>query len=75
MKASIQLTVKEYESLNNLDLFIHDIDYGWELTCYGTVLHMTEDNLAKFLYYLPLDHYLRSRFQRAGEAVFTSWRK
>ena len=68
MKASIQLTTKEYEKVANI--FNKDVEFRWELTYYGINIMMTEDDLAKFLYYLPLDHDLRSRFQRAGEGVF-----
>jgi len=68
-KAYIYLTIREYYNICAMPAN-KDVEWGAEATCYGIVLHMTEDNLAKFLYYLPLDHYLRSRFQRAGEGVF-----
>ena len=69
MKASIQLTLREADQLG----WIFDnkgVDCAYELTCYGVIWKFTEHQLEKFLYYLPLDHDLRSRFQNAGESVF-----
>jgi len=68
MKAAIPLTSRDADNIQYI--FNKDISTMFELSCYGIIVRMNEDNLAKFLYYLPLDHYLRSRFQRAGEGVF-----
>jgi len=69
MKATIQLTLKEANQL--WWIFDNkDVDCAYELTYYGVTWKFTEKQLEKFLYYLPLDHDLRSRFQRAGEGVF-----
>lgn len=68
MKATIEVTHNEIFTVG-LNYF-RDIKFDSEVNSYGLTLSFDEENLSKLLYYLPQNHILRSRLQRAGERCF-----
>ena len=67
MKATIELTHNE---MFTHGLYFRGLMLISNIDSYGFTLEFDKDNLSKLLYFLPQNHVLRNRCQRAGD---TAW--